>query len=230
MRSLRVLAVCGVALVVLGAPVAAAPPVVLTDGPLSDAVLEPSDVPDSRWEAAAPDVIEPEPHTQTNETSGGWCGGVADGSTAEALTPGGSATTTLSKTPAPQQPLWFIWERLLSFDESDSATAVANAKSFIATIKAVIAECPMGWQTTGGEITNSNTPAVATFPKVGKQRLHVSVTTAGDGVTAQTDVVYVRVSNNVAVVHTRILPPDASLLQKIVKRAVKKLQQVAAAA
>lgn len=229
MRSIRVLAVCGVSLAVgLAAPAAAAPAVILTDAQLAPAVLEPSDVAGGGWTAAAPGTLESEPHTQANDIEGGWCGGGTDGYGAGELHAAGSAATILTKVVAPDQPHWFVWETLYSFQPAFGNSAVKMAKSFLKNAKTNATSCS-SWMT-AGEPINSATPAVVTFPRVGDQRVALGVTTAGDGVTEQTDVVYVRVSNNVAVVHTRILPPDGSLLKKIVKRAVKKLQQVAAAA
>jgi hypothetical protein len=228
MRRLRaVTALVAVCTVVSVLPAGAAP-APLDDADLEQAVLTPEEMPDEQWAEAAPGVIEPEPHTQANDIEGGWCGGATDGYAAGELHTTGSASTTLTKVVSPDEPYWFVWEQLRSFDETADATSVAQAKSFIATIKAAVAECPDGWTVSGGEIINSVTPQVVPWPKVGNQRLAVELTTAGDGVTDTTHVVYVRVANNVLSIHSRILPPDESLLRKIVKRAAKLLKDAAA--
>jgi hypothetical protein len=82
----------------------------------------------------------------------------------------------------------------------------------------------------GGEIINSVSGAIVPFANVGNQRFAVEITTVGDGVSEITHAVYVRVKNNVVVIHARILPADSTLLTKIVKKATKKLKQTAAAA
>src|SRR5688500_1473300 len=228
----RILIVSVIVTVVAGfaaSPVAAAP-VALGDADLAGAALTPDTIPDDGWAAAAPETIEGEPNTQANDIEGGWCGGATDGYTAGELHTTGSANTTLAKIVSPDEPYWFIWEQLWSFDEAFGNTSVAQAKSFIATTKAVINECSTGWTTSGGEITNSITPAIIPWPRVGKQRLAVELTTAGDGVTETTYVVYVRIANNVLSIHSRILPPDQTLLKKIVKRATKQLKEAMAAA
>jgi hypothetical protein len=228
MRTTGLVALTAVALVVgLVAPASAAE-VELTDAQLADAVLAPADVPDAGWESAPPDVIEPEPHTQANDIEGGWCGGATDGYTAGELRAGGSARATLTKVVSPDEPRWFIWETLWSFRESAGTTAVGSAKAFLATTRAVVEECP-SWIDDNGEFLSTLTPEVVTFPRVGKKRLAFRVTTATEDFSNEASVVYVRVANQVAVIHTRILPPDSTLLTKIVKRAVRKLRAAAAA-
>jgi len=202
-------------------PASAAP---LGDADLQAAALTPETIPDAGWAAAAAGTLESEPHTQANDIEGGWCGGATDGYTAGELHITGSAGTILTKVVTPDEPHWFIWEQLWSFDSTNDATAVSQAKSFMATNKQVIGDCTQGWQTSGGEIINQITPEIVPWPKVGKQRLAVKLTTAGDGVTDTTYVVYVRIANNVLSIHSRILPPDDSLLKKIVKRATKLLK------
>jgi hypothetical protein len=97
------------------------------------------------------------------------------------------------------------------------------------TIQAATGDCT-SWVTSGGEIPNSISGAVVPFAAIGQQRFAVEITTTGDGVSETTYAVYVRVANNVAVVHTRILPSDDTLLRKIVKKATKRLKQAAVAA
>ena len=228
MRRFRIVSVVAVLCLAAVAEPAAAAPVALGDADLAAAALTAETIPDDGWAAAPAGVIEPEPHTQANDIEGGWCGGATDGYTAGELHITGSASTTLQKVAAPDQPYWFVWQQLWSFDEAFGNSAVKQAKSFIKTIKTVVGECPDGWQTSGGEITNSITPAVIPWPKVGKGRLAVELTTAGDGVTETTHVIYVRIANNVLSIHSRILPADETLLQQIVKQAAKQLKQAMA--
>jgi len=218
-----------VALALAFASPAAAAPVGLSDVQLTAAELTPGATPLAGWTAAPAGVLESEPHTQANDIVSGWCGGATDGFAAGELHAAGGASVTLQKVVAPDQPSWFVWETLHSFQAAFGHSAVAEAKSFMHTMKAAVTDCA-SWQTTGGEITNSVSGALVPFAKVGNQRFAVKITTAGDGVTEQTNAVYVRTANNVVVVHTRILPVDPVLLKKIVKKAVKKVQQAAAAA
>jgi len=229
MRMTRLLTAGAAALTIAFAAPASAAPVELDDAQLAAAVLAPEDVPDEDWSPAAPDVIETQPRTQANDVEGGWCAGATDGSTAGELRAGGSATTTLTKAVAPDEPRWFIWETLWSFRESAGNTAVESAKSFLATTEAVVGECE-SWLDESGEFPLTVAAEVVAFPRVGKQRLALRVTTSTEDFSNETSVVYVRVANNVAVIKTRILPPDSVLLTRIVKRAVKELKSAAAAA
>ena len=192
----------------------------LDDGDLNPALLSPDNIPDDGWEIAPPDVIESQPNTQANDVSGGWCGGATDGYHAAQLGATGNATVSLQKIVSQGEPYWFVWEALYAFADT------ADAKSFVRSTKVEgFGLCPDGW-TVGGEIPNQVTAKVISWPKVGKQRLAVEVTTAGDGVTATTHVIYVRISNKVLSVHSRILPADEALLKKIVKKATKLLKKV----
>jgi hypothetical protein len=230
MRVFRVIVIGSAALTIgLAAPAAAAP-VLLDDAQLTAAVLAPADVPGGGWTAAPGTVIESEPRTQANDIEGGWCGGATDGYAAGELhAVNGSATTILQKIAAPDEPYWFVWETLWSFGESFGNSPVTQAKNFVNTLQAAASECE-SWTTSGGEITNSISPEIIPFAAIGNQRFAVQLTTQGDGVSEITHVVYVRVKNNVVVIHTRILPADTTLLTKIVKKATKKLKQAAAAA
>ncbi len=200
------------------------------DGPhLVAALLAPADVPGGGLATPSGAVIESEPHTQGNTATGGWCGGATDGSIADALHPSAGVIATLQKIAAPDQPYWFVWETLWSFEPSSGISAVAAAKSFMKSMKAAATGCP-SWTTSGGEITNSVSGKIVKLAKVGDQRFAVLITTSGDGVSERTNAVYVRIANNVVVIHDRILPPNGALLKKIVKAAVKKLEQTAASA
>jgi hypothetical protein len=174
-------------------------------------------------------VLEPEPHTQANDIEGGWCGGATDAYAAGELRAAGSATTTLQKIVASDEPYWFVWQSLRSFQESFGNSPVTQAKNFMNTMQTAATECE-SWMVSGGEIINAVSGAIVPFANVGNQRFAVEITTVGDGVSAVTHAVYVRVKNNVVVIHTRILPADATLLKQIVKKATKKLKQTAAAA
>jgi hypothetical protein len=229
MRVTRVLIIGTVALAVAFAAPAAAAPVVLSDAQLATAALAPADVPGGGWTAAPPGVLEPEPHTQANDIEGGWCGGATDAYAAGELRAAGSATTTLQKIVSPDQPYWFVWQSLRSFQESFGNSPVMQAKNFMNTMQAAATECE-SWEVSGGEIINSVSGAIVPFANLGNQRFAVEITTVGDGVSQATHAVYVRVKNNVVVIHTRILPPDSTLLKKIMKKATKKLKQAAAAA
>jgi hypothetical protein len=221
--------VLAIALALASPAAAARPPVPLDDAQLAAAVLTGDDITDSDWGPADAGTIEPEPHTQANDIEGGWCGGATDAYAAGELHTSGTATTTLSKIPGPDEPYWFVWQSLRSFQEAFGNTAIKQAKNFMKTIKDAATSCP-SWTTSGGEITNSISPATVPFPRSGgNQRLAFELTTAGDGVTETTYVVYVRAKNNVVSIHTRILPADADLLEAIVKRAVRKMKQAAAA-
>jgi hypothetical protein len=238
MRILRV-AVIGIVVLTTGlAAPAAAAPVVLDEKQLEAALLRPSNLPDGGWTVAPPDVIEGEPGTQANGSTGGWCGGATDGYLAGEIDPtAGNARTTLQKVDAPDAPYWFVWETLWSFGGSSGVSPVAQAKSFMSTMQSAAGGCE-SWTTSGGEIPNSITPEVVPFVAIGDQRFAVQITTDGDGVTAYSDAVYVRVRNNVVVLHTRILPLDlephlnldATLLPQIVKKATKQVKRTAAAA
>jgi hypothetical protein len=229
MRLLRLIVMTSAALAIAFATPAAAAPTALSDTQLTAAALVPGAAPLNGWTAAPAGVLESEPHTQANDIAGGWCGGATDGFAAGELRAAGGASATLQKVVSPDEPNWFVWETLHSFQAAFGHSAVAEAKSFMHTMKVAVKDCA-SWQTSGGEITNSVSGALVPFSKVGNQRFAVKITTAGDGVTEQTNAVYVRAANNVVVVHTRILPVDLALLKKIVKKAVKKVQQAAAAA
>lgn len=229
MRLLRVIVIGSVALTVgLAAPAAAAP-VVMTGPQLVAALLAPDNVPGGGWTIAPADVIESEPHTQANDIEGGWCGGATDGYAAGELRAPAGVVTTLQKIVSPDEPYWFVWETLWTFQESFGNSPVTQAENFMNTMKGAAIECA-SWTTSGGEITNSISGAIEPFAAIGNQRFAVRITTSGDGVTEESDAVYVRVANNVVVIHTRILPTDSTLLKKIVKKATKKLKQAAAAA
>ena len=229
MRMTRVLVIGTVAFAVAFAAPAAAAPVVLSDAQLATAALAPADVPDGGWAVAPAGVIEPEPHTQANDIEGGWCGGATDAYAAGELRAAGSATTILQKIVAPDQPYWFMWQSLRSFQESFGNSPVAQAKNFMNTMQTAATECE-SWLVSGGEITNSVSGAIVPFAKVGNERFAVEITSVGDGVSVVTHAVYVRVKNNVVVIHTRILPADPTLLKMIVKKATKNLKQTVAAA
>jgi len=231
-RGARVVITGVVALTVAFAAPAAAPPpveVVLTEAQLTAAGLAPADVPDAGWAAAPAGIIEPEPHTQANDIEAGWCGGATDGYAAGELRAAAVATNTLQKIAAPDEPYWFIWQTLYTFQESFGNSPSAQATNFLNTMQTAATECE-SWTTIGGEITNSISPAEVPFAALGQQRFAIEITTSGDGVSEVTHAVYVRVANNVVVIHTRILPTDPTLLKKIVKKATKKLKQAAAAA
>ena len=228
-RSRVLITAAVLAIVALAAPAAAAP-VVLTGPELTAGLLAPEDVPGGGWVTAPSEVIEPEPHIQSTadtpafaKDTGGWCGG---GPTV-GVTPG--AVTTLQKVVSPDEPYWFIWEALFSFDQADGLPPAGHAKAFVNAEQGYATGCE-SWTTSGGEITNSISGVVVPFAAVGKQRVAIEVTTFGDGVSELTHVVYVRVKNHVVVVHTRILPSDTALLTQIVKKATKKLKQAVAAA
>ncbi|MEX0666322.1 MAG: hypothetical protein WD598_16330 [Acidimicrobiia bacterium] len=229
MRVLRMSVIGGAVFAVAFAAPAAAAPVVLTDVQLAAATLAGADVPGGGWAVAPAAVIEPEPHTQANDIEAGWCGGATDGYAAGELHAAGGATATLQKIVAADQPYWFIWESLHSFQESFGNSPVTQAKNFMNTMQTAATECE-SWIVIGGEIPNSVSGAIAPFAAIGNQRFAVEITTNGDGVTETTHAVYVRVANNVIVIHTRILPTDPTLLKKIVKKATKKVRQAAAAA
>ena len=230
MRVLRVIVIGSATLTLALAAPAAAAPVLLDDAQLAAAVLVPTDVPGGGWTAAPAGVIEPEPHTQANDIEGGWCGGATDSYVVGELhATAGTATTNLQRIVAPDEPYWFVWQTLRSFQESFGNSPVTQAKNFMNTMKGATVECD-SWTTSGGEITNSISAAIEPFAAIGNQRFALRITTSGDGVTAETDAVYVRVANNVVVIHTRILPNDPTLLKQIVKKATKKLKQAAAAA
>ncbi len=230
MRVLRVMVIGTAALTIgLAAPAAAAP-VLLDDAQLGAAVLAPEDVPGGDWTVAPDGVIESEPHTQLNDIEGGWCGGATDGYVAGELhAVNGAATTTLQKIASPDEPYWFVWQTLWSFTESFGNSAVTQAKNFMKTMKTAAVECE-SWAVSSGELPNSVSGAIEPFAAIGNQRFAVRITTTGDGVSEETNAVYVRVANNVVVIHTRILPADSTLLKQIVKKATKKLKAAAAAA
>jgi hypothetical protein len=197
--------------------VAAAPAGAGLDKELKPALLTPDNIPDDGWDNAPESVIESAPRTQEFAQNGGWCDGDTDEFEASQLGYTGRATTTLQKVVSDEEPYWFVWQQLYSFADA------GDAKTFLATIESEgIASCPDGW-TVAGEIPNQVTGEEVTWPKVGKQRLAIEVTTAGDGVTETSHVVYVRIANKVLSVHSRILPADEALLKKIVKKAAKLL-------
>jgi hypothetical protein len=215
----------------LAAPAAAPPPVevVLTEAQLNAATLLPTDVPGGGWDYAPAGVIEPEPHTQANDIESGWCGGATDGYAAGELRVSAIVTNTLQKIAAPGEPYWFIWQTNYTFQEAFGNSPTAQATSFMNTMQTASTECT-SWMVLGGEIPNSVEPASFTIAPIGQESFAVQMTTFGDGVSEVTHAVYARVANNVAVVHTRILPADTTLLRKIAKKATKKLKQAAAAA
>jgi hypothetical protein len=200
------------------APAAGAP---LSDADLEQALLAPEDMPEEQWAEAAAGTIEGRPGVQSEAPGDGWCGGGTDSFLASEAGSSGSATTTLSKVVSPDEPYWFIWQALWSFETT------GGAKQHLAAIEQQINGCTT-WQDFGGEIQVGITPEIISWPKVGKQRLAVEVLTSGDGVSETTHVIYVRVANHVLAIHSRILPPDETLLRKIVKRATKLLKDAAA--
>lgn len=230
-RGARVVIIGVVAFTLAFAAPAAAPPVevVLTEAQLTAAALAPADVPGGGWTAAPAGVIESEPHTQANDIEAGWCGGATDGYAAGELRVSAIATNTLQKIAAPDEPYWFIWQTLYTFQESFGNSPSTQATNFLNTMQTAATECE-SWTTIGGEITNSVSGSIVPFAALGQQRFAVEITTFGDGVSEVTHAVYVRVANNVVVIHTRILPTDPTLLKKIVKKATKKLKQAAATA
>jgi hypothetical protein len=199
--------------------VAVAPAGAGLDTELKPALLSPDNIPDDDWDTAPTSVIESAPRTQEFAQEGGWCGGDTDEFEASQLGYTGRATTALQKVASADEPYWFLWEQLYSFADP------GDAKAFLESIRAEgFGVCPEGW-TVGGEVPNQITPEEISWPKVGKQRLAVEVTTTGDGVTETSHVVYVRIANKVLSVHSRILPVDEALLKKIVKKAAKLLKK-----
>ena len=215
MRRFKVLTLLVAAcLVVAVAPVGAG-----VGSELQPALLTPDNIPDDGWEAAPESVTESAPHTQEFAQSGGWCDGDTDEFEASQLGYTGQATTTLQKIVSDDEPYWFVWQQLYSFADT------GDAKTFLETIETEgFGSCPDGW-TVGGEVPNQVTGEEISWPKVGKQRLAVEVTTAGDGVTETSHVVYVRIANKVLSIHSRILPVDEALLKKIVKKAAKLMKK-----
>ena len=219
-----VVVVCGLAAagVFVGGPVSAAPVVVLDEEQLASALLTPATARGPGWTAAEPDVIEREPRTLANDVEGGWCGGATDAYAAGELQVAATAETTLTKTVAPDEPLWFLWTKAYSFPD------VARAKSFLETIAAAEGSCD-SWVIEGEPVNGISVDPLG-IPMVGNETLAFRATTAGDGVTEVRDYVYVRLRNNVVVTHTRILPPDDALVVRIARTARKSLKQAVKAA
>ena len=130
---------------------------------------------------------------------------------------------------SPDEPYWFVWETLWSFQESFGHSPVVQARNFMNTMKSAAVDCD-SWVVSSGELPNSVSGAIEPFARVGNQRFAVEITTSGDGVSEVTHAVYVRLKNNVVVIHARILPPDPTLLQQIVKQGIQKLKAVASTA
>lgn len=225
-RRVRIVALCAGMVVLASTPVGAMKTDVLDDAQLAGAVLTPEEVPGDGWALATSDVSEGQPNTQARSAIPGWCGNLTDSDAADDRAVAGSAVTTLQRIPGPDDPYWFVWETLWSFSESGKRNATQEARAFLSAIQDGVDGCKEeGWVDFGGLRL---TPREIAFAKVGNQRIAFHVTTPIDGAVAEGFVVYVRVANNVVVVHARILPPDKALLTSIVKRAVKRLKETTA--
>ncbi len=222
MKRVIALAVLVVVVMAGATPAFAAPPVVLTETELTAGLLAPTAVPGGGWTPAAPGVLESRPWAQANDIEGGWCDGGTDAYAAGELQVAATAQATLAKSVAPDEPTWFIWTKAYSFPD------VGRAKSFLETVVAAEAFCE-SWVLSGEPINGVSAEAVP-IVAIGNQRLALRTTTSGDGVSETQDYVYVRIRNNVVVTHTRISPPDDSLVVSIAKRSAKALKKAVKAA
>lgn len=219
-------AACSVVLVgvvvLCATPVSAVPIAVLDEAELGAGLLVPTAVPGGGWSDADPGVVESRPRVLANDVEDGWCGGATDAYGAGELQVAATAESTLAKSVAPDEPVWFLWTKAYSFPD------VARAQSFLASVVAAEEACD-SW-VLDGEPVNGVSADVVTAPAIGNDTLAYRTTIVGDGVSATEDYVYVRLRNNVVVTHTRIVPADDALVLSIARAAKKSLKKAVRAA